>query len=337
MRMPRIGAQTVAFRSPPVLLSSAAVGGRMEGKGPLSRYFDFIGDDSFFGEKTWEKAETALQRLAVAKALEKAELTRADVGVALGGDLNNQCIGTSFAVRDFGFPFLGLYNACATFGEGLILAAALLDGALTERALVVASSHYCTAERQYRMPMPYGSQRTPTQQWTATAAGCCLLGREGAGVRFTRATVGRIVDPGINDPNNMGAAMAPAAADTLTAYFRDTGESPADFDLILTGDLGALGHDIVVDLLSREGYPLGSVYSDCGLLLYDREKQDMHCGGSGAGCSAAVFSAYLAELLRNRRCRRLLFAPTGALLSPTSTFQGEDIPGICHAIVVECG
>ena len=334
MRMPRLGAQTWEFRSPPVLLSSAAIGGRMEEKGPLSRYFDLLGGDSFFGEKTWEKAESAMQRLAIAKALEKASLTRADIDAALGGDLLNQCTGTSFAVREFGFPFCGMYNACATFGEGLALSAALIDGGFLDRALITASSHYCTAERQYRMPMPYGSQRTPTQQWTATAAGCCILGRGGTGVRFTRATLGRIIDLGVSDPNNMGAAMAPAAADTLSAYFRDTGESPADFDFILTGDLGALGHSIVVDLLAEEGYPLGKTYNDCGLLLYDRKAQDMHCGGSGAGCSASVFSGYLAELLRKKQCRRLLFAPTGALLSPTSTFQGESIPGICHALIL---
>ena len=335
MSMKRIGAQTIVFASPPAIISSAAVGGKMEGKGPLSRYFDLIKNDSFFGEKTWEKAETAMQKLAVSTALEKAELKRSELDCAFGGDLLNQCTSSSFAIRDFGIPFLGVYNACATFGEALLLSAALIDGAFLRRTLVSVSSHYCTAERQYRMPMPYGNQRTPTQQWTATAAGCCILAAEGSGPRITRATVGRIADLGISDANNMGAAMAPAAADTLTAYFRDSGETPKDFDHILTGDLGFLGREIVAEQLAKNGYAAPKVYDDCGLLLYDREKQDMHCGGSGAGCSASVFSGYIMEMMKEKQWRRILFAPTGALLSPTSVFQGESIPSICHALVIE--
>ena len=331
----RLGAQTVCFSAPPYIISSAAVGGKMEGKGPLSRYFDLIGKDSFWGEKTWEKAETAMQKLAISHALEKAGMQRSDIDCCFGGDLLNQCTGTSFALRDLGIPFLGLYNACATFGESLLLAAALIDGGFLRTAAAVSSSHYCTAERQYRMPMPYGAQRTPTQQWTATAAGCCILAKDGDAPRITRATVGRIIDLGVTDANNMGAAMAPAAVDTLCAYFRDSGETPSAFDQILTGDLGALGHAIVTEQLAESGYAVERLYGDCGLMLYDRKAQDMHCGGSGAGCSASVFSGYLMELMREKHWHRLLFAPTGALLSPTSSFQKESIPAICHAVVIE--
>lgn len=335
MPLKRIGAQTIVFASPPSLISSAAVGGKMEGKGPLSRYFDIIKNDSFFGEKTWEKAETVMQKLAMATALEKAGLKRSEVDCAFGGDLLNQCTSTSFAMRDIGVPFLGVYNACASFAEALLLSAALIDGGYLCHALASASSHYCTAERQYRMPMPYGNQRTPAQQWTATAAGCCVLSKNGDGPRISRATIGRIADLGISDANNMGAAMAPAALDTLTAYFHDSGETPKDFDHILTGDLGFLGREIVAEQLEKSGYAAEKVYDDCGLLLYDREKQDMHCGGSGAGCSASVFAAYVMAMMKEKQWHRVLFAPTGALLSPTSSFQGESIPSICHALVIE--
>ena len=331
----RIGAQTISFSAPPILISSAAVGGKMEGRGPLSRYFDFIKNDSFFGEKTWEKAESAMQKIAISTALEKARLTRSGIDCAFGGDLLNQCTASSFAMRELGIPFLGVYNACASFAEALPLSAVFLDGGYLRTSLAVASSHYCTAERQYRMPMPYGSQRTPTQQWTATAAGCCILAAEGDGPRISRATIGRIADLGIRDANNMGAAMAPAAVDTLAAYFRDCGETPRDFDHILTGDLGFLGREIAAEQLHRQGYDASQVYDDCGLLLFDRETQDMHCGGSGAGCSAAVFAGYIMTMMQEKQWHRILFAPTGALLSPTSTFQGESIPAICHALVIE--
>ena len=212
-----------------------------------------------------------------------------------------------------------------------------LDGGFGQRAGVVVSSHFCTAERQYRMPVPYGSQRTPTAQWTATAAGCCILGDQGDGPYITHVTCGKIVDMGITDVNNMGAAMAPAAYDTLSALFRETKTGPGDYDLIVTGDLGALGHAIVTDLFRRDGVDLSRNYQDCGLLLYDLEKQDMHAGGSGCGCSAAVLNGYLLDGLRRGQWRRLVFAPTGALLSPTSSFQGESVPGICHAVVFSAG
>ena len=330
----RLGRQTVALERPSVILSHAAVGGRQEGDGPLSDYFDHLCEDSFFGEKTWEKAESAMQKMALSRALEKAALTPEELDYILAGDLLNQCIGTSFGLRDFGIPFYGLYGACSTMGESLALASLLIAGGFARRAGAMTSSHFCTAERQYRMPVPYGSQRTPTAQWTATASGCTILGREGPGPYITHVTCGKIVDKGISDPNNMGAAMAPAAYDTLAAFFRDTGTTPKDYDIVITGDLGELGHGIVRDFFARDGVELGDNFQDCGLLLYDRDGQDMHAGASGCGCSASVLNGYLLTEMQRGRWRKILFAPTGALLSPTSSFQGESIPGICHAVCI---
>ena len=334
MNEKRIGQRTVALSNPPSVLSFANIGGKFEGQGPLSGYFDELSQDSFFGEKTWEKAESAMQKKVVRRALEQAKLKPKDIGYILAGDLLNQCIGSSFGLRELGIPFYGLYGACSTMGESLSLAAMLIDGGFTERAIAVTSSHFCTAERQYRMPVPYGSQRTPTAQWTATASGCTVLGREGAGPYITHVTCGKIVDKGITDPNNMGAAMAPAAYDTLAAFFRDTGTAPKDYDLIVTGDLGELGHGIVRDFFSRDGVELGDNFQDCGLLLYDRESQDMHAGASGCGCSASVLNGYLLTQMQRGVWKKIVFAPTGALLSPTSSFQGESIPGICHAVCI---
>ena len=330
----RIGRRTIALGTPPSVLSFANIGGKFEAEGPLSGYFDELSQDSFFGEKTWEKAESAMQKKVVRRALDQARLKPGDIGYILAGDLLNQCIGSSFGLRELGIPFYGLYGACSTMGESLSLAAMLIDGGFAERTAAVTSSHFCTAERQYRMPVPYGSQRTPTAQWTATASGCTVLGREGPGPYITHVTCGKIVDKGIADTNNMGAAMAPAAYDTLSAFFRDTGTEPKDYDLIITGDLGELGHGIVRDFFSRSGVELGDNFQDCGLLLYDRNAQDMHAGASGCGCSASVLNGYLLTEMRRGKWKKIVFAPTGALLSPTSSFQGESIPGICHAVCI---
>ena len=326
------GKQSILFPHMPSIHSYAAVVGKKESDGPLSEYFDHTSQDTYFGQKTWEKAENRMQQLALQTALEKGRLQSSDLDVVFSGDLLNQCIGSSFGLRDFGIPFFGLYGACSTMGESLSLASLLIDGGFARRAAAMTSSHFCTAERQYRMPVPYGSQRTPTAQWTATAAGCTILEEKGQGPYVTHVICGRIVDKGITDANNMGAAMAPAAYDTLSAFFRDTETGPKDYDLILTGDLGELGHDIVRDFFQRDGVDLGDRYQDCGLLLYDREAQDMHAGASGCGCSAAVLNGYVLPGLRAGKWRRVLFAPTGALLSPTTSFQGESVPGICHAV-----
>ena len=334
MNEKRTGQRTIAPGTPPSVLAFANIGGKFEAQGPLSGYFDELSQDSFFGEKTWEKAESAMQKKVVQRALNQARLKPKDIQYILAGDLLNQCIGSSFGLRELGIPFYGLYGACSTMGESLSLAAMLIDGGFAERTAAVTSSHFCTAERQYRMPVPYGSQRTPTAQWTATASGCTILGREGPGPYITHVTCGKIVDKGISDPNNMGAAMAPAAYDTLAAFFRDTGTTPKDYDLVITGDLGELGHGIVRDFFARDGVELGDNFQDCGLLLYDRDGQDMHAGASGCGCSASVLNGYLLTEMQRGRWRKILFAPTGALLSPTSSFQGESIPGICHAVCI---
>ena len=331
----RLGRQTVALEKPAVILSHAAVGGKQEGEGPLAQYFDHLSDDSFFGEKTWEKAESIMQKLALSRALEKGGFSPGQMDYVLAGDLLNQCIGTSFGLRDFNIPFYGLYGACSTMGESLALGSLLIAGGFAQKAAALTSSHFCTAERQYRMPVPYGNQRMPTAQWTATASGCVVLGDEGDGPRVTTVTCGKIVDKGICDVNNMGAAMAPAAYDTLAAHFQTTNTQPSDYDLVLTGDLGVLGHQIVTDFFAQDGVDMSKNYQDCGMLLYDIQQQDMHAGASGCGCSASVLCGYLLRQMNEGKLHKILFAPTGALLSPTSSFQGESIPSICHAIVIE--
>lgn len=331
----RLGRQTVALNTPVYLLSHAAVGGKMESEGPLGAYFDHLCQDSFFDEKTWEKAESAMQKIALSRALEKGNFTPEEIDYVLAGDLLNQCIGSSFGLRDFGIPFYGLYGACSTMGESIALGSLLVAGGFAEKVAAMTSSHFCTAERQYRMPVPYGSQRTPTAQWTATASGCVILGREGSGTAVTAVTCGKIVDKGVTDANNMGAAMAPAAYDSLSAHLAATKTKPSDYDLILTGDLGVLGHRIVLDLFANDGVELGKRYQDCGMLLFDIETQDMHAGASGCGCAASVLCGYVLREMARGTWRKILFAPTGALLSPTSTFQGESIPGISHVVTIE--
>ena len=333
MEMHRTG-RTVAFSAGVSVLSWGSIGGKLEGQDPLGSYFDEIEKDSFCGQASWEKAESIFQQRALGHALERGGMGPEDVDLVLAGDLLNQCAASNFALRNQPFSVAGLYAACATMGEGLALAAMLLQGGVARVAAAVTSSHYCTAERQYRMPLPYGSQRCPTAQWTATASGCCILGRSGDGPYLTHATMGRVVDMGVNDECNMGGAMAPAAIDTLEALFRDTRTTPQDYDLIVTGDLGAIGHSVVKDLMARDGFNMDSRYTDCGLLLFDREKQDMHAGGSGAGCSASVLCAYLLPGLKSRRWKRMIFAPTGALQSPTTVFQKETMPAVCHAVVL---
>ena len=334
MQVRRLGRQTVTFGDPVGVVSWASVVGRMEGSGPLGGSFDLVNEDSFFGQATWEQAEARMQAEALELALQKGGLTAEDVDCVFAGDLLNQNIGATFGLRDYGIPFYGVYGACSTMGESLSLASMAVAGGFAAMAAAQASSHFCTAERQYRSPLPYGSQRSPTAQWTATAAGCCVLAAQSDGPYLTHATRGRIVDLGVTDAANMGAAMAPAAHDTLSALFRDTATSPEDYDLIVTGDLGELGHRLLVELFRRDGVTLGENCTDCGILLYDRLRQDMHAGGSGCGCSAAVLNGYLLHGLRAGKWQRMVFAPTGALLSPTSSFQGESVPGICHAVVL---
>lgn len=330
----KVGAQTVYFSNPPVIIGRGNVVGTKEGQGPLASKFDFVSPDDYFGEKSWEKAERSMQEQALNNALKQADKQAGDLDFLLAGDLLNQCISSSFAARSQDIPFLGLYGACSTMGESLLLAAILVDAGFANLAAAVTSSHFCTAERQYRAPLEYGGQRPPTAQWTVTGSGSVILSNTGNGPKVTHATVGKIIDKGITDANNMGAAMAPAAYDTIRAHFQDTGRSPADYDLIATGDLGLLGHEIVTDFFARDGIKMPN-YTDCGLLIYDLEKQDVHCGGSGCGCAASVLTGHLLPAMEQGHLKRILFCPTGALLSPTSTQQGESIPSICHAVAIE--
>ena len=330
----KLGRQTVALQDPPSVIGSAAVVGKKEGEGPLAATFDHISQDDSFGERSWEKAESAMQKLALAAALRKAGLSVSGLDYLLAGDLLNQCIGSGFAVRGQDVPFFGLYGACSTMAESLSLASMLLDGGYGTKIAAMTSSHFCSAERQYRSPLEYGGQRTPTAQWTVTGSGCVILADQGPGPYITHVTTGKVVDKGIKDAANMGAAMAPAAYSTLSAHFQDTGRKPSDYDLIVTGDLGQLGHDIVADWFHRYGMELKN-FNDCGTLIYDLEGQDVHCGGSGCGCSAVVLAGMLLNGMAGGRWKRILFCGTGALLSPTSSQQGESIPAICHAVALD--
>lgn len=333
MTTKRLGGQTVCFANPPSIAGHANVVGKKEGDGPLAGSFDHIEQDDTFGEKSWEKAESAMQRMALSNALDKAKQPASKMDFLFGGDLLNQCIGTGFAVRGLAIPFYGIYGACSNMAESISLASMSLDGGFAEWAAAITSSHFCSAERQYRTPLEYGGQRTPTAQWTVTGAGAAVLAREGDGPYVTHITTGKIVDKGIKDANNMGGAMAPAAYDTITAHLRDTGRKPSYYDLIVTGDLGLLGKEIVADFFHKDGIDLGN-FDDCGTLIYDLEGQDTHCGGSGCGCSAVVLTGFLLNGMRAGRWKNLLFCGTGALLSPTSVQQGESIPCICHAVAI---
>ena len=332
----KLGRHTAVLEHPPSVIGSASVVGKKEGQGPLAATFDHISQDDSFGERSWEKAESAMQKLALAAALDKVGISVSALDYLLAGDLLNQCIGSGFAVRGQDVPFFGLYGACSTMAESLSLAAMLLDGGFGVRAAAMTSSHFCSAERQYRSPLEYGGQRTPTAQWTVTGSGCVILASQGPGPYVTHITTGKIVDKGIKDAANMGAAMAPAAYSTISAHFQDTGRRPSDYDLIITGDLGKLGRDIVADWFHRDGMDLKNL-SDCGTLIYDLEGQDVHCGGSGCGCSAVVLAGLLLNGMAGGRWRRILFCGTGALLSPSSSQQGESIPSICHAVALDIG
>ena len=330
------GGQTLTFSSPPRVLSYANCVGKKEGEGPLSACFDYIAQDDSFGQSSWEKAEQTMQKMALTLALEKGGMSVSGLDLLFAGDLLNQCIGSGYAARGQDVPYFGLYGACSTMGEGLILAAMALDGGFGQKVAAVASSHFCSAERQYRTPLEYGGQRAPTAQWTVTGAGAVVLCTEGTGPQITHATVGKVVDKGIKDANNMGAAMAPAAADTIAAHFRDTGRTPADYDLIVTGDLGKLGSTLLLELLRQQGMTLTN-HADCGCLIFDGQKQDVHCGGSGCGCCASVLTGYLLPGIEAGKWKNILFCPTGALHSPTACCQGESIPGICHALAISAG
>lgn len=331
----RIGQRTLQLENRPFLLAHAAAVGKKEGEGPLGAQFDFVTEDDRMGQKSWELAESELQKTAIETALNKAGLQKGDLDMILAGDLLNQCIGSFLASMQSDVPYLGQYGACSTMAQGLALGACLVEGGAARRLVASASSHFCSAERQYRFPLAYGGQRTPTAQWTATAAGAAVLGGQGSGhIRITHALFGKMVEMGVKDANNMGAAMAPAAYDTLSTLLADLGAQPKDFDCIVTGDLGHVGADILLTLLREDKIDLSPVYSDCGSLLFG-DGQDVHAGGSGCGCSAAVLCGPLLRDMQAGKIRRLVFAGTGAMMSPTSVQQGQPIAGICHAVVIE--
>jgi len=328
----KTGKQTYITETPPSVRAFAAVGCKKESEGPLAEYFDILEPDATFGEDSWEKAESRMVNIAVKHALQKAALSPADIDCVFAGDLLNQCISSTFGLRDIGIPLLGIYGACSTMTEGLLLSSLLIDSKAVSRSIAVTSSHFCTAERQYRFPLEYGSVRPPTAQWTATACGAVILERAIQPPFIRAVTIGTVEDNGITDQNNMGAAMAPAAASTLSRFFADTGLNPGSFDLIVTGDLGAIGSELLLTLLKRDGLDIKSRHTDCGLMIYDRAKQDVHAGGSGCGCSASVLCSYLLPAMREEKIKNMLFMATGALLSPTTVQQKESIPGIAHLI-----
>ena len=328
------GKQSFVLDQPPVITAWASVAGKKESEGPLAKSYDITGQDTFFGEKTWEQAEGKIQQLALEKLAQKAGMDRSDFELVFSGDLLNQCIGSSFPLRNTGIPHLGLYGACSTMAESLLVASMAVGGGFVDRAVAMTSSHFASSERQYRFPLGYGGQRTPTAQWTVTGSGAALVCNQGQGPKITGCTIGTVTDLGIKDANNMGSAMAPAALATIRSHFEDLNTGPEDFDLIVTGDLGQLGKELLLTMARKEGLNLGGKLTDCGTMVFDTTKQDVHAGGSGCGCSAITLCGYLLNGLDAGRFGKILFCGTGALLSPTSTQQGLPIPGVCHAVSI---
>ena len=331
------GRQSFVLEQPPVITHWASVAGKKESEGPLGHTFDLTSRDTFFGQKTWEQAEKHMQQLALDTLASKAMLSKRDFDLVFSGDLLNQCIGSSMSLRNLKIPHLGLYGACSTMAEGLLLAAMTVGGGFADRAVAMTSSHFASSERQYRFPLGYGGQRTPTAQWTVTGSGAALVQSSGKGPKIESCTVGTVVDLGIKDANNMGAAMAPSALATIRAHFEDLHRGPEDFDLIVTGDLGQLGQELLLQLERDEGLSLGGKLTDCGTLVFDNTTQDVHSGGSGCGCSAITLCGELLNKLNSGKLKKILFCGTGALLSPTSTQQGLSIPGVCHAVCITGG
>lgn len=331
----RIGGHTVGFEEMPSIIGYASVAGKKESEGPLGGGFDKLVYDSYNGKKSYEQAESSLQFTAVELALSKAGLKAEDIDYIFAGDLLNQCISSSFGLRDLGIPYLGQYGACSTMAQGLFMSAVFVESGAAGRAACVTSSHFCSAERQYRFPLEYGGVRTPTAQWTVTGAGSCILDNSKKGPCVSRATAGKIVDLGVTDANNMGAAMAPAAAQTFLDYFEDTNTLPDEYDAIFTGDLGMVGSDCLYELLIREGIDLKKKHRDCGMMIFDLKGQDVHAGGSGCGCAGSVFCSEVLNSLIGGKYSNILFMATGALMSPVSAGQGESIPSVAHLLNIK--
>ena len=332
--MKKIGKQTIKFDTPPTIKECSSIVGPKEADGPLCKYFDQTLEDEFWGEETWEKAESKIIKENVSGLITKSGIATTDIDFVIAGDLLNQCISSSFGLRDTNIPYLGIFGACSTFAESLCIGSICVEG-FAQNVICATSSHFCTAEKQFRFPLELGNQRPPTAQWTVTGSGAAILSKDGTGPFITHITPGKIVDLGIKDANNMGAAMAPAFVDTLITHFKDTGRNPSYYDAIISGDLGYIGKEISIDIAKSRGYNIASNYNDCGVMIFDKNEQDTHSGGSGCGCCASVFSGYWFKQLKDKKIKKLLLIATGALMNSTSSQQGESIPGIAHAVAIE--
>lgn len=334
----KIGKQTIKLENTPKILQTSSMVGPKEKQGPLSVYFDLDTKDIFLGEKSFEKAESKMMETCINNLLKKASKNPEDIDYIFAGDLLNQCISSGYCMRNLGIPFFGLYGACSTFCESLTLASLFVNAGYAKKTIAATSSHFCSAERQFRMPLEHGNQKSPTAQCTVTASGSAIVVEKDYGIPgpyITHVTPGKIIDYNITDMTNMGAAMAPAAFNTIATHLQDTGRTPDYYDAIVTGDLGVLGSEILVDTFMRENIDLNGIHADCGALIYNHDEQDTHCGGSGCGCMASVFSGYFFEQLKTKKMNKILIVATGALMSPLSSQQGESIPGIAHAVAIE--
>ena len=336
--MRKLGNQTIMLTTPPYILETSSIVGPKEAEGPLAKYFDQCLEDEFWGEKTWEKAESKIIKENVNSVIAKSGIPSASIDYCFAGDLLNQCISSSFGLRETNIPFFGIFGACSTFVEGMCLGSLFIDGGAAQNILCATSSHFCSAEKQFRFPLELGNQRPPSAQWTVTGSGAAILSNTNLDIKcpqITYVTPGKIIDMGVKDANNMGAAMAPAALDTLITHLRDTGRKPSYYDAIITGDLGYIGKEILTEMAESNGYNIKNNYNDCGVLIFDKETQDTHSGGSGCGCVGSVFSGYFYQMLKEKKINRLLLIATGALMNSTSSQQGESIPGIAHAVAIE--
>lgn len=333
--MKKTGKQSYILQNPVAIVNTACIVGPKEKEGPMHGYFDMCLEDEFWGEKTWEKSESKFIKETVNTAINKSGIAMQDIDFCFAGDLLNQCISSSFGLRECNVPFFGVFGACSTFVESMILGSMTIDGDFATNVVCAASSHFCSAEKQFRFPLELGNQRPPSSQWTVTGSGAAVISKNGNGPFITAITPGKIVDREIKDANNMGAAMAPAALDTLVTHFQDTGRNPSYYDAIFTGDLGYIGKEILTELSMTKGYNIKNNYNDCGVLIFDKEKQDTHSGGSGCGCIASVFSGYIYKQLLEKKYNKVLLIATGALTNATTSQQGESIPGIAHAISIE--
>lgn len=330
-----LGKQSISFAQPVYVEGCASVVGKKEGEGPLGQHFDVVEEDDRFGQKTWEEAESVMQKKAAEMAVEKAGLQMDEIRMVFAGDLLAQSIASCFGIGGLDRPMYGLFGACSTMGESLALASMTVAGGYGGHVLAVTSSHFATAEKEFRFPLGYGTQRPLSASWTVTGSGACVVGTGGGRVKVTGITTGKVTDYGLKDSQNMGACMAPAACGTIMQNLKDFGRNPEDYDRIITGDLGYVGQQILLDMMEQEGYQIQKMHEDCGILIYDRETQDTHAGGSGCGCSASVLASYIIPKVACGDWKRVLFVPTGALMSKVSFYEGSSVPGIAQGVVLE--